>query len=65
MITRPDNDTQVNQPLDPLVNGRTRYTAIGSYIFERNTCILGDNLQNLFVKVVNFFHTFIAYYIIL
>ena len=56
VITRTYNDTEINQTLHTLVDGSTRYAAFGSYILERNTGVLGNDFQNLPVKIVYFFH---------
>ena len=46
MIAGTDDDAQVDQSLHALMDGCTRNSAFGCYVFERDTGILGNNLQD-------------------
>jgi hypothetical protein len=48
----------LNEVLYALVNGSTRHVTLGSDILERNASILGENIQDFLVEIVNLVHIF-------
>ena len=56
MIAGTGNDTIVEHLLHALVNRSTADVTLLRYILERDTRTLGNNLENLTIQFVNFFH---------
>ena len=50
------DDISLYEMLHSLVDGGTRHIALSRYILEWDTCILRQNVQYLFVKIINFFY---------
>ena len=58
IVARAYYHVHVDQALDTLMDGGAGNTAGCGYIFKRNTRVIGDDLHNLLVEFVDFFHDF-------
>jgi hypothetical protein len=50
------DDLALDEVLHTLVDGSTGDVTLGSHVLKRNTRILGQNTQNLLVKIIYLFH---------